>query len=217
MMKEMKTGVYTHNEETYTFNFATSLTFANKTQFVASVTSLLVGEGYYSVLRDLVFDIYLIDIFTDVDIDDIKKSKTFIEDAEQFLEETNIVNIVKANMEIGLLEELNTAVDLDIQYRTGIHPNPLNEALASLFSTLEEKVNEIDLTSMMGMAEKFTGMTGELTPESIVNAYINSDIHKENLAEIEETKKSKTMIAENLDKAIKEVNAEAKKKTNKKK
>ena len=72
---------------------------------------------------------------------------------------------------------------------------------------------------MMSTAQKFAGMTGELTPESIMNAYINSDIHKKNLAEIEEAKKNRVEIAENLDKAIKEVNVENKtesaKKTNK--
>ena len=189
MIKKMKKGAYIKGEESCAFNFSTNLTLAEKTQFVSSVTSLLIGEGYYSVIRDLVFDIYLIDFFTDIDINDIKKSEKFIEDAEQFLFETNIVDIVKANMEIGLLEELNKAVDLDIQYRTGIHFNPLSEAIASLLSTFEKKIKSIDLDSMTSIAQKFVNMTGELTPESIINAYINSDIYKEKTNEIEELKR----------------------------
>lgn len=43
-----------------------------------------------------------------------------------------------------------------------------------------------------------------------MNAYMNSDTHKQNLVKIEETKNRRTKIAENLDVAIKEVNVEAK-------
>ena len=91
-------------------------------------------------------------------------------------------------MEIGLLDELNRAVDLDIQYLTGIHPNPINEAITSLISTIEKKIGEVDLDSMMSMAQKFAGMTEDFTLDNIVNAYMNSDIHKSNLAEIKEAK-----------------------------
>ena len=80
-------------------------------------------------------------------------------------------------------------MDLNIEYRTGIHPSPLSDSLASLLSTLENKINEVDLDSMMGMAQKLASMTGEFTPDRIVNAYMNSDMHKKNLAEIAEVKK----------------------------
>ena len=40
----------------------------------------------------------------------------------------------------------------------------------------------------MGMAQKFAGMTEDFNLEGLVNAYMNSDIHKGNLAEIEEAK-----------------------------
>ena len=95
-----------------------------------------------------------------------------------------------------LLDELNKAVDKSIEYITGIHTNPLGEALASLVSTLEKKINEFDMGSVMDMAQKFAEMTGELTPESVVNAYINSDMHKNNLEEIAESKVEKAEINE---------------------
>ena len=190
-MKNIMTGTYIHNNETYNFNFGTSLSIADKAKFVNSVVSLVVSdENYNLVIKDLVFDFYTIDFLTDIDITELKQSPTFLNDVEQFLEETNIVDIVKANMVNGLLEELEKAVNKSIEYRTGIHPSSLGEALASLVSTLEKKVNEIDLGSAMDMVQKFTGMTGELTPESLVNAYINSDMHKNNLEEIVESKKS---------------------------
>lgn len=220
MMNEMKMGVYTYmtdnGDETHNFNFRIDLSVAEKLRFVNSVVDLVVDETRYnSVIRDLIFDFYIVDIMTDVDTKELKDSLAFLNDVEDFLLSTNIVEIVKANAFPTLFDELNTAVDKSIAYLTGIHPSPLSDALSSLLSTLEKKINEVDLDSMMGMAQKLASMTGEFTPDSIVNAYMNSDMHKKNLDEIAEAKKNKAEIAKNLDKVIKEVNAEAK--ANKKK
>jgi hypothetical protein len=61
--------------------------------------------------------------------------------------------------------------------------------------------------SMMEMAQKFVGMTGELTPESVVNAYINSNMHKQNLEEIAESKveKNEIKIDEGLGEAVRTI------------
>ena len=104
------------------------------------------------------------------------------------MEETSVVDIIKENAEDGLIDELNHAVDLNIQYLTGIHPNPLNEAIASLLSTVEKKINEADLDGLVDMAQKFAGMTEDFTLENLVNAYMNSDVHNKNLEEIEKAK-----------------------------
>lgn len=218
MMKETKTGTYVRNKETHGFKFYTNLTVADKNRFVYAVTSNLVDDdNYHSVLRDIFFDYMIVKFFTDIDTSDIKESENSIDVIEEFLEETNIVDIVKANMEIGLLEELNHAVNLNVQYKTGIHYNPLNDALSSLINTIEKKINEVDLNSMMEMVDVFSGMAGDITPESVVNAYLKSDVHKNNLIEIEESKKQNGIIAMNLDTAIKEVNSGKKKSSKSKK
>lgn len=192
MIKEMKMGVYTKGEETYSFNFYTDLSAYEKLMFVNSVVNTLVDEtNYDSIIKDLIFDFNIVSIFTDVDISFVNGEDDDINPIiliEEFLEETNVVDIVKANMEVGLFDELQKAVNQSIAYRTGIHTNPLNEALAELINTLEEKISEVNLDDMAEMANIFSGMTDGLTPESLVNAYINSDMHKENLKEIEETK-----------------------------
>lgn len=191
-MNEMKVGVYTKGNESYNFNFYTNISAAKKLKFVNSVIDLVVDDTHYnSVIRDIVFDYYVISIMTDIDVEEFEESLNFLDDVEQFLYDTNIVEIVRANAFPTLFDELNNAVDKSIQYLTGIHPSPLSDALASLLSTLEKKINEVDLDSMLGMAQKFSNMTGEFTPESIVNAYMNSDMHKKNLAEIVEVKKIK--------------------------
>jgi hypothetical protein len=195
MMKEMKVGVFNYNNESYEFNFKTSLSAYDKLIFVKTVVGSIVDEnGYDSVIRDLVFDFAIVAIFTNVDTsfinmkDDIGNDIAPIILIEHFLEESNVVDIVKANMEIGLLDELNRAVDLDIQYLTGIHVNPLSKAIENLVSTIEEKVDGIDLEAMMSMAQKFASMTDDFTVKNVVNEYMNSDMHMQNLAEIAEAK-----------------------------
>jgi len=190
--------MYTHktddNEVSHNFNFYTNLSTASKLRFVNNVTKLLVDtdkKRYDSVLRNLVFDFFIVEGFTSVNVDEIIKSNFFVNDAEKFLEETNIVDIVKANIENGVIEELNRAVDLNIQYITGIHPNPLNEALARLINTFEKKVNEVDLSNMSAMLEAFNNMSGEFTPENVVKAYMNTDFAKKNMAEVMEAKNKK--------------------------
>lgn len=195
MMKEMKNDVFTYNNESYNFEFKTSLSAYDKQVFVKTVVGNLVDDaGYDVVIKDLIFDFVIIEVFTNIDTsfinmkDDEGNDINPIIPIEHFLEETNVVDIVKENMETGLLDELNRAVDLDIQYLTGIHSNPINEAITSLISTIEKKIGEVDLDSMMSMAQKFAGMTEDFTLDNIVNAYMNSDIHKSNLAEIKEAK-----------------------------
>lgn len=191
-----KTGTYFYNDESHNFEFVTSLSIKEKITFVNTVANTVVDDNYNYLLRSIMFDFMIVKTFTDIDTSFLKIEDEYgniitdIDLLEKFLDEANIVEIVKANMEFGLLDSLNEAVDKAIEFRTGIHSSPLNNALASLLSTLERKVEEIDLGSAMSMAQKFAGMTGELTPESLINAYMGSDTHQNNLVEIEKAKKS---------------------------
>lgn len=188
-MKNVRTGAYIRNDKIYDFSFGTDLSVADKARFTNFVVNFVVDdEAYNSVIKDLIFDFYLIKFFTDIDTTELEKSSDFFDDVEQFLEETNAVDIIKANMEIGLFDELNKSVDLAIEYRTGIHPNPLNEALANLVAALEKNIDKVDMNSAMGMMQKIDGMGKDFTLENLVNAYMNSDIHKEYLEEIAEEK-----------------------------
>ena len=127
---------------------------------------------------------------TDIDMSEFKKSSAFLDDVEEFLMETNIVEIVKANAFPTLFDELNNAVDDSIEYLTGIHKNPLNNALTSLINTFERKISEVDLENMMSVANKLNGITDDFTIENLVNAYVKSDVHKQNLEEIKDAKGS---------------------------
>lgn len=180
MKNNVKMGVYTRNGKEVTFNFYTSIRAVDKIKFIDSVTGYVVGNNYNSVIRDMMFDFAIIDVFTDVDITEIINSDDAINMIEDLLDETNIVDIVKANAERGLIAELEKAVDDNIEYCTGIHKNPLTESLSNLVNTIERKLDGIDTAAMMEVAQIFSGMTGELTPEKMLDAYANSNVFKQN-------------------------------------
>lgn len=194
----MMMGTFTYNDESYNFDFKTSLSAYEKQIFVKTVVDNLIDEtGYDVVIKDLIFDFSIIEVFTNIDTSFINEKDSEGNDIppiiiiEHFLEKTNVVDIVKKNMEVGLLDALNRAVELNIQYVTGVYYNPVNDAFAKLLSKLEKKVDDVDLDAMMNMAQKFAGMTEDFTVDNVVNAYMNSDVHKENLEEVKKAKKSK--------------------------
>lgn len=184
MNRIVKTGVYIKNGEENKFNFYASLSAVDKIKFVNTVTGTLVGDNYYSFIKDMIFDIAIIHIFTDVDVSDIMSSKNAINEIENYLNETNIVEIIKANVDSGVIEELIKAVDDNIEYRTGIHKNPIAESLSHLLDTIDKKVSGIDTEKMMEMAQVISGMSGELTADKMLEAYSKSDLFKQNYEKI---------------------------------
>ena len=183
-MKEYdkKNAIYKYGDNEFQFDFYTSLPISKKSEFVNSVSYLLIGDNYKVVLKDLLFDLFIVDIFTSVDVKHIIQSDTIIDDAEEFLNDTNIVEIVKANAEHGAIEELENAIDLNIEYKTGIHRNIISDSIANFVNTLEKKVsnfnmNSDELTEMMGL---LSGLSGELTMDNLLDAYARSDMYKQN-------------------------------------
>lgn len=184
----VKSAVYTRNiggNSTETaFNFYTNLRTIDKLRFVNNVTNLIVNENAYNpILFDLMFDFEIVDIFTDIDTSEMNDSADTISAIEDFLTETNIVEIVIANVEDGLIGTLRKAINDNIAYRTGIHRNELSDAITRLIETLTKKINGIDTDGFMQMAEKVSQLTGDITPEKIINAYAKTDVFKQNQQE----------------------------------
>lgn len=186
MNNEVKTGVYTFDGEDTPFAFYTSLNAYRKSQFVVSVCNTLIGDNYNYVINDLVFDYFIVAIFTDIDVSEVQKSDNGITAMEEFVEKFKpVVDIVKANSVDGVLDELHKAIDLNIEYRTGIHINPISSSLANLIDTLTSKFNGFDLDKMMEIAEPMSKIAGELTPEKMLDAYAKTNIFKEHWGDSE--------------------------------
>lgn len=180
MKNEVKTGVYTIDGKDNPFAFYTSLNAYRKSQFVVSVCNTLVGDNYNYVLDDLVFDYFIVAIFTDIDVSEVQKSDNGISAMEEFVEKFKpVIDTVKANAVDGVLDELRKAIDLNIEYRTGIHINPISSSLANLLDTLNNKFSGFDFDKMMEIAEPMSKIAGELTPEKMIDAYAKTNIFKE--------------------------------------
>ena len=179
-MINAKTGVYVRNGEDFKFGFVTRIPASMKVNFVESVTNALVdedGKNYNSVIRDLIFDFYIIVAMTDVDVADIANDGN-IDAIEEFVNDTNIVDIVKANADKEFIRELNNAVDVNLQYRTGVKIDPVSKALGSLLNTIENSVSKFDVEEIMNASEVFSQLSGELNAEKLLEAYASSDVFK---------------------------------------
>lgn len=178
---EIKTGTYNRNGESIPFEFSTSLSASNKLNFVNSVVKVVVDDDDYNyVIENMIFDFYIVNYFTNIDVSEITESPNNIDMIEDFLNETDIVNIIKMNAVHGIINELEKAVSLNIEYKTGIHINPISSSLSSLLDTIEQKVDGIDLEEMMGIAESIAGISDELTADKLLDAYAKTDIFKKN-------------------------------------
>ena len=180
MNNEVKTGVYTIDGVDTHFVFYTSLSSYRKAQFVNSVSDILVGDNYNYVIRDLAFDFCIVAIFTDIDTTDVQDADDGITAMEEFVNKFKpVIDIVKANAVDGVLDELNTAINLNVEYRTGIHINPISHSVASFIDTINRKVDGIDLNSMMDLAQSMAGISDELTADKLLDAYAKTNIFKE--------------------------------------
>lgn len=181
MNENMMTGVYTINDEDVQFVFLTSLSAYKKAQFVASVSDILVGDNYNYVIRDIAFDFCIIAIFTDIDTSDVQEAADGITAMEEFVNKFKaVIDIVKTNVENGVMDELEKAIELNIEYRTGIHINPISSSLSNLLDTIERKFDGIDVENLMNVAESMASISGELTAEKMLDAYAKTDIFKKN-------------------------------------
>ena len=179
MKNEMKNGVYTKDEKTFEFSFLTDLSASKKMDFVNSVVGYVVTTSDYNfVIKDIIFDFEIIHKFTNYNIGDIKEADDTLGAIEELLNTTNIVEIVKSNMVDGLYEELVKAVDLDIQYKTGIRNNDILNSVERILYTIEEKVKDIDTKGLDEFVKVFNGVSGELTPDKLLEAFAKSNMYK---------------------------------------
>lgn len=186
---EIKTGTYNRNGESIPFEFSTSLSASNKLNFVNSVVKVVVDDDDYNyVIENMIFDFYIVNYFTNIDVSEITESPNNIDMIEDFLNETDIVNIIKMNAVPGIINELEKAVSLNIEYKTGIHINPISSSLSSLLDTIEQKVDSIDFEEMMGIAGSIASISDELTADKLLDAYAKTDIFKKNWENAESDK-----------------------------
>ena len=165
------------------YTFFTDIDVLRKAKFVESVCSYVVTDkSYQAVLRDTIFMWQIIEAFTNINLKDVlnlEESQNALGDIIDFVEETDVVENIVDNMRAGLIQELNEAVNLNIEYKTGIHIDPLRDMLANLLKSFEDKMNGIDIPTLMNFASKINEIPDELSADKIAEAYANSDTFKQ--------------------------------------
>ena len=191
MSKNTMSATFTRNGEEFDFNFYTVLSAKDKIRFVRTVTDLLVGENYDSIVRGMMFDFTIISIFTDIDISEITNpnNQNAIGMIEDLVYGTNIVETVKNNIENDLITNLNRAVDENIAFRTGVQRNVVADAIEGLLNTLETKISGLDIEGMMQAVKILNKSSGELTPNNLMKAYVESDAFKLKFSDSKDRKK----------------------------
>lgn len=181
----VKSATYTQikdgKENQFEFDFATNLKATSKMMFVNSVVDTIVDETnkrYNGIIKDLIFDFTIIDMFTNIDVSDIRDSADSVSAIENFLAETNIVEIVTANVSTQLMESLRIAVDENIQYKTGVNPNNVSSAISNLLEKFEKTIEGVDVSELVDFANKVGGISDNVTVDKIVDAYSRSEAFK---------------------------------------
>ena len=160
------------------FDYCYDIPMSQKIAFVDSVVSPVVGDDYYyPMIKDIMFDFRMIQFFTDIDTD-VVDGDDVIDQIVEFLKSTNAADVVKVSVNFGVIQELYEAVDKAIEYKTGIHPSPVADGIASILDTIEQKFAGIDMDAMTSMAKVFGKLQGDITPDKMLEAYANSDVFK---------------------------------------
>lgn len=191
------TDVYIKDGNEFEFSYYSNPPISTKLSFVKSVVdSVVVGDYYYPIIKDMVFDFYLIDFFSDAVID-IETDNVGVDDIEEYLSGNNAAATIKLGMDLMVLNELYDSVDKGIEYKTGIHPSPIADAIVNVLDIVQSKLSGLDVDAMTGMANVFSNMSGNITPEKMLEAYAKSDVFKKQHedAVANQAKRDKTMDA----------------------
>ena len=66
------------------------------------------------------------------------------------------------------------AIDNNIEYRTGVHYNPVGNSLVELIKIVQNKIENIDTDSVIELARQLSPISNNLTSNNIVESYANS-------------------------------------------
>ena len=169
MIIETKVAKYKYNGEEKEFNCKTSLTPSEQVQFINNVTDTIMGDNYYSNIRPIIFDITMVNMFTDIDTAEIINSPNSLDNIADFLAETGIVSIIESNISTDIIHVLHDAISDNLEYRKYNRRSVFEEKLAGLITTIENKLSEVDVNDVIST----------LT-DNVINTYANSDEFAQN-------------------------------------
>ena len=167
-------------EKEIDFKYRTELTLQQKVSFVNFVLGVIFDDDYcFSIIKNEVFDIALIYMFTDV----LQYDEDFtfsLNNIEEMLNTTNVIEILKKEIDNDLIKDLNEVIDINIAYKTGINVNSISTSFSSLLKTIENKVSDFDVDEFSNTLKKFGDITNGMSPDKIMELYTKTDAYKKN-------------------------------------
>ena len=167
-------------EKEIDFKYRTELTLQQKVSFVNFVLGVIFDDDYcFSIIKNEVFDIALIYMFTDV----LKYDEDFtfsLNNIEEMLNTTNVIEILKKKIDNDLIKDLNEVIDINIAYKTGVNVNSISTSFSSLLKTIENKVSDFDVDEFSNTLKKFGDITNGMSPDKIMELYTKTDAYKKN-------------------------------------
>lgn len=167
-------------EKEIDFKYRTELTLQQKVSFVNFVLGVIFDDDYcFSIIKNEVFDIALIYMFTDV----LKYEEDFtfsLNNIEEMLNTTNVIEILKKEIDNDLIKGLNEVIDINIAYKTGVNVNSISTSFSSLLKTIENKVSDFDIDEFSNTLKKFGDITNGMSPDKIIELYTKTDAYKKN-------------------------------------
>lgn len=167
-------------EKEIDFKYRTELTLQQKVSFVNFVLGVIFDDNYcFSIIKNEVFDIALIYMFTDVL--QYEEDFTFsLNNIEEMLNTTNVIEILKNEIDKDLIKDLNEVIDINIAYKTGVNVNSISTSFSSLLKTIENKVSDFDVDEFSNTLKKFGDITNGMSPDKIMELYTKTDAYKKN-------------------------------------
>lgn len=206
MSDKIINDTYISNGEEIEFTYLANPSMSKKVAFVKSVVENVVNDDcYYPMIKDMVFDFCLIEFFSDI-MSNAENEEDTIDYVEEFLANNNAATVMKLGMDFDVVQELRENVDKMIEYKTGIHPSPIADAISKILDTLEQKFAGIDVDAMSGMANVFGKLQGDITPEKMLEAYAKSDVFKKQAKEVVENQKKRDAAMEKVRENVKKNN-----------
>lgn len=186
-MEFTKTETYTYNGEQKEYHYSPTATISEQIAFVEAVSDgVFVSKNCILLLKEPVFNYTLVSAFTDIDVNEIGGIDAF----DAFDKQVGLSKKLSKLISPLLYNNLKTSVDANIEYKKSVAHDNISTAIVDLIDTVKNKLETfgegLDSNTVMDFIQKF-GESG-INGESIVNAYLNSDQYKENVANVVDSK-----------------------------
>ncbi len=110
-------------------------------------------------------------------VGEILSAEDFIDEFEKFRDNTDLIDVIKSEMDNNELANILNCINKQIEYKTGIHDDTITTALSNLIKTIDRKIGNIDL-DVTNLNKILSIMPEEFTMDNLVKAYSNNILQK---------------------------------------